>query len=138
MITLVVDTNIIISALIKDSVARAILVHPAFTFLLPDYSIREIKRYVQFLEKKTGLNKEELLGLLDGLLENVVVFGFEDYRGNYGRAEDIMKGIDLDDAPFIALALSKPNQGIWTNDKHLHKQTKVKTWTTQELYEKIR
>ncbi|MFH1094689.1 MAG: PIN domain-containing protein [Candidatus Micrarchaeota archaeon] len=39
---------------------------------------------------------------------------------------------DPDDWPFFALALSR-DCGIWSNDKRLKKQAKVKVWSTEEL-----
>jgi len=44
-----------------------------------------------------------------------------------------MGKIDRDDVPFIALALSFPNDGIWTEDRHFLKQRRVKVWRTREL-----
>ncbi len=39
---LVLDTNILIAALIKDSLTREILLFPGFEFLLPEYALEEI------------------------------------------------------------------------------------------------
>ena len=49
------------------------------------------------------------------------------------RAEEIMKDIDPDDAPFLALALSFHNDGIWSNDKDFERQSVVRVWKTHEL-----
>ena len=40
--------------------------------------------------------------------------------------------IDIDDAPFLALAMSL-NCPIWSNDGHFKKQHVVKAYTTREL-----
>ena len=47
-------------------------------------------------------------------------------------AEDIMRDIDLDDTPFLALALSMSCQ-IWSNDDHFKKQSVIRALTTKEL-----
>ena len=49
------------------------------------------------------------------------------------QANEIMKDIDPDDAPFLALALSFDNDGIWTNDKDFERQSVVRVWKTHEL-----
>jgi predicted nucleic acid-binding protein len=69
------------------------------------------------------------------LLERTTITADETFAHYLERAEEIMKEIDLDDAPFIALALSFPNDGIWSNDKDLDGQSVVRVWKTHELYE---
>lgn len=49
------------------------------------------------------------------------------------EAEKVMSRIDMDDAPFVALALSFQNDCIWSEDKHLLKQKRVKVWRTRDL-----
>ncbi|HII61102.1 PIN domain-containing protein [Pyrococcus horikoshii] len=53
------------------------------------------------------------------------------------EALKIVGEIDRDDAPYFALAL-KINAGIWSYDKKLYNQKKVKIFTTGELFEIIR
>ncbi len=43
---LVIDTNIIISSLIKDSTNRQILLLPSFEFLLPEFTFEEINKHM--------------------------------------------------------------------------------------------
>jgi len=54
------------------------------------------------------------------------------------EAEKIMDRIDIDDVPFVALVLSFPNDGIWTEDKHFLKQRRVKVWRARELLRLLR
>ena len=51
----------------------------------------------------------------------------------FREAERVMGKIDRDDVPFVALALSLPIDGIWTEDKHFLKQKRVKAWRTRDL-----
>ena len=44
-----------------------------------------------------------------------------------------MWAIDIDDAPFVALALSFHHDGIWSNDKDFERQSVVRVWKTDEL-----
>jgi len=49
------------------------------------------------------------------------------------KAKEIIGNIDKKDTPFIAVALSFKNNGIWFNDKHLKGQSEVKIFSTREL-----
>jgi len=62
----------------------------------------------------------------------------EEILGKMEEAENIMGKIDAGDVPFIALALSFPNDGIWTEDKHFLRQRRVKIWLTRDLLKLIR
>lgn len=48
-----------------------------------------------------------------------------------------MKGIDEDDAPFVALALHVDGDGIWSSDAHMQEQDIVRVWTTAEILEEL-
>ena len=70
---MVVDTNIILSALIKDSTTRKIIVKSEWDFYYPAMSFHEIRKYKELVLKKSNLNKEEYRKLLNYLLEQVGV-----------------------------------------------------------------
>lgn len=53
------------------------------------------------------------------------------------EAKEIMKNIDINDAPILAYALAIRNQGIWTEDKHFEKQDKARMWKSIELLDYI-
>lgn len=134
---LVVDTSGIISALIRDSSSRRVLLSPRFLFYTPDFTLDEINRYIPLITRKSSLPGGDVLLLINDLLQRIQVIGFDKYVHKYLEAEEIIGEIDPDDAPFIALALSIPNDGIWSNDKHFLKQDRVKIWTTGDLIKLI-
>jgi predicted nucleic acid-binding protein len=49
------------------------------------------------------------------------------------EALEIVKDIDLDDVVFIACALAYPDSSIWSDDKKLKKQNKIKILNTAEM-----
>jgi len=65
---LILGTNIVISALLKDSTARRMMLDPSFEFYIPEYSIEEIERHMDIITQKSGLNKEDIRLLVNLLL----------------------------------------------------------------------
>lgn len=134
---LVVDTNILISALISDSsVVYNILRNPLITFYIPDFGIAEVERYretiLKKLKRKSGFNKVDLDYAILILMRNIKIVPFEYYQNNYKYAYNVMKDIDAKDTTFIALALTL-KCSVWSNDKHFKMQDKVMVYTTEEL-----
>ena len=135
---LIVDTNVLISALVKKSTVRGLLLNPLFEFYVPEHCIEEIERHVGEISERSGLSVENVFLLLGVLLASVQVVPAEGVVKKYKEAEKIMGKIDRDDVPFIALALSFPNDGVWTEDKHFLRQNRVKVWRTKDLLKLLR
>lgn len=130
---LVIDTNIVISCLLKDSITRKILLLSGFEFYLPEYSLDEIVNHRKEILNRSGLSKEELDILLSILLTYIDIIDEEKIKNHFDEAKRIIGSIDLTDVPFIALCLAVPNDGIWTNDIHFEQQKQIKVWKTYEL-----
>ena len=54
-------------------------------------------------------------------------------KDNLTKAHRIIGSIDPFDVPFVALALSIENDGIWSNDKHFENLKGIKVWKTAEI-----
>ena len=130
---LIVDSNRILSALIKDGLTRKLLFSKEFEFYTPDYVLEEVREYKEYVVKKTGMTFEQIELLFQIVLENINIIPEEKVKKKMEEAIKIMENIDRDDSPILACALVVPNDGIWTEDKHFEKQTKVKVWKTEEL-----
>ena len=135
---LVIDTNILIAALLKDSVTRKILMHPLFSFYIPEHAFKEFAHHEKALIKKSGLTKHRFHEVLASLKKKLIIVPTEEYSGRYPEALRAMKNIDGTDAPFIALALSFDNDGVWTNDAHFEKQYLVRVWSTADLINELK
>jgi predicted nucleic acid-binding protein len=129
----VVDTNIIVSATIRNSDTRAILLHPAFWFFTPEYALHEIEEHYEEIREKTGLADADCQKLIDALVSSVAVIPKSEFRKYLPRARQIMQDIDVDDTSFIALAISFKNEGIWSEDKDFQRQNAVRIWKTRDL-----
>jgi len=134
---LVVDANILFAALIKSGFTKTLLLISDYSFFAPEFSITEFKKHLPELEKKTGLSKEELKKILDDLIETaeIKLIPFEEFKYKTKLAKSISP--DIDDVAYFALALHL-NCAIWSNDKEMKKQNKVKIINTKELFEKIK
>ena len=130
---IIVNTSILISALLKESTTRKILLSSDIEFYLPEYSLEEIKRHIKMLCEKSGLSTDELEMLLAIISSKISIVSASKIVEHLDEADRIIGDIDKKDIPFIALALSIPNDGIWTNDKHFEKQSVIRVWKTDEL-----
>jgi predicted nucleic acid-binding protein len=83
--------------------------------------------------KRTGLTEIELRKVISLIFSNITVVPIKFYTSKWKDAEKIIGDIDRDDIPFFALALTVPNDGIWSNDPHFSKQNKIKIWKTTDL-----
>ena len=132
---IVLDSNIVFSALIKDSLTRKLILNLPSKFLFPEYIFEEIAEHKEELSEKLGLDKDKLNSILNSILENIIIVPtilLEKYKQ---EAVELIKDIDMDDVLFIACALAHPNSAIWSDDKNLKNQKKVKVYSTKEIIE---
>jgi len=94
---LIVDTNILISSLIKDSITREILLLPFMDFYLPEFALEEVEAHKTKISKLSGLSRDEIDFFLDLLLENISIVPARTIRPYLKEAEkiigDIVQGI---------------------------------------------
>ncbi len=134
---LIIDTNILISSLLKNSTTRELLLNESFEFYLPEMVMIELKKYLSYIIQKSGLTEKEIKKILNTLLENLKLVPLDEYEDKMGEAMKIMSKIDEKDAQFIAVALSIKNDGIWSNDKHFEKQEKIQVFKTIDIIKLI-
>lgn len=130
---LIVDTNILFKALIKSSKVRAILLSPNHQFYIPEYALEEVEKHLPLLIAKTGLSEEEVKLALSILLTNIRVVPSEYVSAKWDEADQTIGSIDKGDVPFVAASLSMTCDGIWSDDKDLKRQRRVKVWSTGEM-----
>jgi predicted nucleic acid-binding protein len=130
---IVIDSNIFIAALLKDSTTRRLIITSGELFLFPEIIFDEITAHREELINKSGLSRKEYDELVSRLLKSVVLVKSETILPHRKEACEIMKKIDPSDVPFIATALAFKGAAIWTNDKHFEKQKTIKTIKTKDL-----
>ncbi len=130
---LIIDANIIIAAMVRDSAARRLILTLPFKLYCPDFVFEEINKHLELISRKNSLSVEENKKFLKTLSKYVKTVEYEFYRAKMSEAGKIIRSIDEKDAPYIALALSLNADGIWTEDRHFLKQGKIKVWKTEDL-----
>ena len=129
---IIVDTNIIISALVKDGLTRKFLFFAPFDFYTVDHAKSEIYKHINELIIKSKISEEAFQYLLDLIFNEIQMVELDIIEPYKEKAVEIMKIIDINDAPFIALALYL-NSPIWSNDKHMKQQNIIKIYQTEEM-----
>lgn len=127
---LVLDSNIIFSALIKKSKTRDIILSDLFELYGPEYIFSEITKHKELLLKKSKLDRGDFDALLLLLQKHIHLISKDEYNEKMAIAEDILRNIDITDSPFLALAMAL-NCSIWSNDGHFKQQDKVVVYTTK-------
>ena len=129
----VLDTSVFLKALIKKSVVRGIILDSNHEFLIPTYLAEETREHLEEVEEKSGLSSSEIESVMDALLARIRVVPADKVLSAWKESEGIMERVDKSDIPFVAAALSTECEGIWSDDRHLKRQDRVKVWTTKDV-----
>ncbi|MCJ7608669.1 PIN domain-containing protein [Candidatus Bathyarchaeota archaeon] len=130
---LIVDTNILLKALIKDSKVRAVLLSPNHQLYIPEYALEEVERHMPTLVEKTGLTEEEIKLAISIIQTNMQVIPSESIQAKLNEANGIIGSIDRGDVPFVAAALSISCDGIESDDRDLKRQIRIRIWNSREI-----
>ena len=118
----IADSNIFYSALIAPNGEIAnILRDKNMQFIAPDFIIDEVKEHLDIIEasRKKDKTKKKILADLNYLLEKITIISLDKIDKEYlQEAFTIVKDIDEDDYPFIALHLQIKHK-IWSRDQVL-------------------
>ncbi|MDO8624464.1 MAG: PIN domain-containing protein [Candidatus Diapherotrites archaeon] len=130
---LVIDANIVVSALLKDSTTRKLLLDEKTPKLFaPEFIQEEIRKHAPEFAKKIGTSRsriDETVALLFETSKTTVIEKMG-YAGFLQEAQRISP--DPNDTPYFALAL-KMDCPLWSNDSALKKQSRVPVFSTTEL-----
>lgn len=127
---LVVDANILFSALIKDSFTAKLFFKDRLRLYTSEFIIDEFHKYEELILKKTKRSPEEFAEIFSTLQEIIRVIPEEEYVSFIDEAKRISP--DEKDVAYLALAM-KLNCALWSNDKALKDQEAVKVFSTSEV-----
>ena len=131
----VIDSNILFAVLIKDSVTAEIIFNERIDLFAPEFIFREFLKYKQEILDKTKRSSEEFNEIFRYLQELIIIIPREEFEQFLEMAEKITP--DPNDVQYLALAL-KLNIPIWSNDKKLKNQDKIKIVSTEEIIKLIK
>ena len=134
---IVIDTNILFSAMVKKSITRKIILSDVFELYVPEYLFDEINKHKDLILRKAKISNRDFIALLTLFQKHTKIVKKEFYQDKTPIAEEVMKEIDITDSPFLASALAL-NCLIWSNDGHFKQQNLVKVYTTKEILELLR
>ena len=128
---LIVDANVLMSALIStEGKTYDLILNGTIKLFSPEFLLEEVEEHKKEILSKSGLSDSDFelfLSLISSQIEFIPHTEFKKYAS---EAEKITP--DIDDSDYFALAL-KLRWGIWSNDKKLKQQNKVKVYSTTEI-----
>jgi len=130
---IVIDSNVLFSALIKNSTTRQIILMYDCEFLFPEYIFQELERYKHILLQKSGLSEKGFDELLKMILSKVMLvptIAMDDFKDT---AVKLVKDIDINDVQFVACTLANLDSILWSNDKRLKEIREIKVLNTSEI-----
>ncbi len=140
---LVVDTNIVISSIIRDATTRRLLFHPALELYAPAYIFEELQRNKLEIMQKADITLEEFENFLRIVGKVINIIPKEAYLEYLGEVHRVINYAP--DEPFAAVAIAIGDCGIWSNDGHFIDKTKelletfgITVWTIKSLNELIK
>ena len=128
---IVVDTNVVMSGLIKDSTTRRILALKNIDFFSPDFVVNEINKYRDYIIQKSQMSENDFDLLFALVMDSIVTVSEDEYSKFLEQYVSLIS--DIDDVPFLALCIALKADGIWTDDKHFMEQDKVKVFRTDDM-----
>ncbi len=130
---LVVDANVVFSALLKKGASRKIISDRRIVLFAPLALLKEIEKYAGELKKRSGLQSRNFLELTKTILSRIRMVEDREIEPFLPAAKHLC--IDPNDVAYVACALAV-NAELWSRDRHL-KQPRIKCWNTEELGRKL-
>jgi predicted nucleic acid-binding protein len=116
----IVDTNIIFSALLRFPNSHANLIFEEdYEFYTPHFVIVELFKHKERIIQRSQMSEEDILEILYRLLKHIQLINDDNISDiSWKKAYQLCRGIDIKDAPFVALSMEL-NALLWTSDKKL-------------------
>ncbi len=140
MTTIVIDANIILSAILNPfGIIPKIIITGSnkSEFVLPSFALEEIRIHKRKICRQVGIGTAEFDLLLEQLLNYLLVVSSDEIRpDSITAAENLTAAIDVKDTIYVALTIEL-DALLWTGDKKLYNGLRRKKFnaviSTQEL-----
>lgn len=125
----VIDTNIAVSLLKKDSFTRDLAKRHALELFSHPFILNEFDEHSEEFCSIIGISEDKFERIKE-ILSKLVNLEKKVSPQQLNRARSLIS--DPDDAPYLALAV-KLVADVWSNDPHFKEQSVVRVFTTEEL-----
>jgi len=129
---LVVDANVVISALIADSKTRELIVTLEPDLLTPEFVYDEIENYTELIVEKSGMTPDRVAQFIHLLFQYIEVVPAQEFYPHIEEAEAAIGETDPDDVLYVACALAE-DAAVWSDDTDFDEQTHVETYSTSDV-----
>jgi len=127
---LIVDANILFSAIIRSGKTEELMFEPVLHLYAPEYIFEEFAKYKSVILEKTGRKEDEFNQVLRILKKQIKTISNEETKKFVLKAKKFCPDDKDVDYFAAALALKCP---VWSNDKALKQQNVVLVYSTSEL-----
>ena len=131
---LIVDANILFAALIKDGGTSGMMFRNELNLYAPEFLLEELTKHEQTILDKTHRSPDEFERLINVFSRRIIFLPKDEFDKYITRGEEISP--DPDDSMYFALALLL-EADLWSNEKRLKNQNKIKIWSTGDLIDKF-
>ncbi len=132
----VIDANELFSLLIKGSKSsKEIFLSKSIEFIAPEFLLEEFTNNQEEVLSKTHRTEEEFSELLSIFKDRVKLISEQEIASFIPEACELLPE-HTKDKEYLALAL-KFKCIIWSEEKLLKKQVKIKVLNTKELFDKL-
>jgi len=128
----VIDTNVLFSFFKSDSSTRQIIINTPLKLYAPKEMFDELTKYKDEICNKSQITTKEFEKIITTLPSFIDIISKQKFVKSYEKAKSLLPDYAKDDAPFIGLALYL-GIPLWSNDKAIKTQDKVKVFSTSEL-----
>ncbi len=129
---LVIDANVVISALIADSKTRELIVTLEPDLLTPAFVHDEIENYEDLIVEKSGMESDRVAQFIDLLFQYIDVVPASEFYPTIEGADEAIGDTDPDDVLYLACAIAC-DAAIWSDDSDFDEQELVKTYSTSDV-----
>jgi predicted nucleic acid-binding protein len=129
---LVIDANVVISALIADSKTRELIVTLEPDLLTPAFVYDEIENYEELIVEKSGMDPDRVEQFTDLLFQYIEVVRADDFYPAIDKADEAIGDTDPDDVLYLACAIAC-DAAIWSDDSDFNEQDLVETYSTSDV-----
>lgn len=129
---LVIDANVVISALIADSKTRELIVTLEPDLLTPEFVHDEIENYTGLIVDKSGMHLDRVAQFIDLLFQYIEVVPASKFYPYIEEADAAIGETDPDDVLYVACALAS-DADIWSDDTDFDEQDVVETHSTTDV-----